>query len=642
MSLLRLGSVAFVPAIHQRMAFADEVRRTAAEFAPERIAVELPPGLREWVVRGVLRLPQISAVCYPAFAAREGADAADAPDGPAEPASSDRPTGEMFFLPIDPSDAAIEALRIGLENSLDIEFLDGGFDPARSGSADLHHYDLPDDWMIAKVGLERYVELVVAALPPTSDPRELAREEWMARRLADVARSGRRTLCVLGMAHLAGVRRRLAELLELPPEPLPPAPPIRGVVLAHLRPRSLHETLREIPHLVHLREQFRVEAEFTEEPSFDKLGHLVGALKRAQESYTDRYANDVSPTRFRAMLQFLRNLALVRGRLQPDVYHAVVAAKSCVDGDYGHEVLELLRSYEPQEKESSLPLLTVRKERGTLSDREERFRMTSHFTSPEMGWVNLGLRRRPPPERLERWKEEWADTPTWGICTWPPEDERQEKFMAHVRARAIRHLGEDQRRSVEFSTSMLDGLDVRETMRNWHTGKLFVQHAPQPKGKVGAVVLVFDDPVRDALYPWRCTLYAEHNNESDLSFYATPMGAEVVGPNICRTEFGGLLSIYPPDRIPDIWQFPGIERLDSCAEVLLAAGIMFSAERYVAYVARRPPSSFIRELASNHGRKIVFLPVQGFSENRLKTVRKLHILKGHAVRAYAADYIFDT
>ena len=51
-----------------------------------------------------------------------------------------------------------------------------------------------------------------------------------------------------------------------------------------------------------------------------------------------------------------------------------------------------------------------------------------------------------------------------------------------MRSRSSRHrvvmrdlLGNDLARSEKFSTSLKDGLDIRETLRNWHTGDLFVK-----------------------------------------------------------------------------------------------------------------------------------------------------------------------
>lgn len=611
MSILTFENIHFVPSIHQRIAFAEEVRRRVMEYAPEVIAVELPRSLSSWIVRGVLRLPQISAVCEPA-------------DG----------AGQMEMIPIDPCDSLIEAVRLALELDLPVEWLD-----ASSTRGPYPEADLPDDLMIASVGLERYVETVLPHLEAGRDATP--REQSMAVRLHRLARSGRRVLCVLGLAHFAAVRRLLADPAGTQDEISDPPPPRPGAFLAHLAPDSLMETLREIPHLAGRREAMRPALGEGEGHAFDKLLALRELLKQAETPYEERCRATINLAQQKSLYQFMRNLALVQGRLGPDLYSVVMSAKSTVDGDYGYEVYELARTYGPQEKQAGLPLLEIRNGRGRLDGGDERYEIEGLFGAPPMEKISIRFRRRPPLEMREIWKQQWNENDPRGICSWPPEDETQERFMDFLRKRALAVLSSDRRQVVEFSTSLLDGLDVRETVRNWHTGKLYVQQTPQPQGRVGAVALIFEDEALDERFTWRCTLYAENNNESDISFYATPLGQEVVGPRIARTQFGGLLSIYPARHIPDIWSFPGVEELGSCAEALLAAGLLFSEDRYVAYVAARPPGSRMKELAAANGRHIVYLPLQGFSRTQLKKVRKFHILNGHDVRGYAADYIFD-
>ena len=41
-------------------------------------------------------------------------------------------------------------------------------------------------------------------------------------------------------------------------------------------------------------------------------------------------------------------------------------------------------------------------------------------------------------------------------------------------------MGEDLARTEKFTSSLKDGLDVRESLRNWHTGELSVREFLQP------------------------------------------------------------------------------------------------------------------------------------------------------------------
>ncbi len=620
---LTFQNIRFVPCVHRRVTFAEAVRRAALEWRPDLIAVELPATLGEWIVRGVMRLPQVSAVCF----------------------EDEGRQGELAYVPIDPCDAMIEAARLGCEHGLAVEMIDldlpGLQEPFR---------ELPDDLMIDEVGLEAYVRLVAPYVSTRDDDYlSLAREHHMARRLQVLGGEHERVLCVLGMGHYLRVRGLLERgHVPLPEELLKPSGvPIidrrPGAMLAHVAPSSLGDLLGEIPYVTYLFEQDRERLELESETAFDKLDAIMTIFKEAEQTYQETYKETITLTQWKSLLQYTRNLALIRGQLRPDRYEVVIAARGIVDGDYGHEVLDLAGSYPPQEKEAEgLRRFKIRNGRGIVEGREEKFRLLPRQEHPPHTTIQLRFRRRPPKELLKQWKEMWERAPMrFGICSWPPEDERQERFMDYARKRALQVISEDRKQVEEFSTTLLDGLDVRESVRNWHTGRLYVQSTPQPQGRVGAVVIIFEDSPLDFEPLWKTTLYAEHQNESDISFYSTPLGENVVGPRICRTEFGGILSIYPSMGIPDIWSLGPSGEIKTCAEALLAAGILFSPDHYIAYVAKKPPRPSIKQLAELYHKHIIFLPLHGFSAAHLKQVRHFHILDGHDVRAWAGDYIFD-
>ena len=620
MSLLEHKNIRFVPIIHRRLTFAEQARRAALAFRPDVIAVELPATLSNAIAAGIARLPAIHAVCW-----RE----------------LDRPL-ELYYLPIDPCDALIEASRLALENGLLLEFID----------ADLPHVTepyraLPDDLIIDRAGFEPYLGRVLPLLSGAApDEATLAREAAMASRLNALAERNERVLCVIGLAHFERVKARLEAMDFAMPENarsriLFARPEVK---LLRVAAESLIETLGEIPYLTHLYETLRDEHELTGEASFDKLGALQTILKDAQTKYTETYHETIGVTQWKALLQFTRNLAIVRGGLRPDFYELVIGARGAVDGDYGYEVYERARSYPPMAGEipDGLPELKIRGQRGMIEGVEEKFRMRRRQEPPDLESVRMRFRRRPTHEMKQKWREDFERRKGFGsICSWPPEDERQERFMDFIRKRALQVLTDDRRHVEEFSTQMLDGLDIRETTRNWHSGKLFVHQTPQPRGKVGAVVVIWDDQHLDYMPTWRVTLYAEHQNESDIAFFATPLGDHVVGPRIARTEFGGILSIFPARGVPDVWRAIFSRDFTHCSDVLLAGAIVFSPEKYIAYVADKPPSALLRALAADFKRHIIYMPRAMFSKRRLKQVRRFHILDGHIVRSWARDYIFD-
>ncbi len=616
---LTCQNIRFVPIVHQRIGFAEAVRREALRWRPDAIAVELPPTLLDPIIRGINRLPRISAVAWH------------------EPGCP----GELVYLPIDPCDGIIEAARLATRHQIELALIDLDLPGLRARSS-----HAPDDLIADRAGLERYVEAYAAPLAadPT-DPANAAREAEMARRLRALADRRQRVLCVIGLGHYLNVRARLESNDFSTPAPLEPVTQRPGAALFDLHPRALDRALGESPGLTWLREQQREEQELTGECGFDAIEGLLALLRRAGDIYEATYRGQISLIQWQGLLQFARNLALLGGRLRPDLVQAILAARGIVDGDYAWELLKLLRQYPPQQAESpdGLPRLRLRRGRAAIEGAAERFSARPHW-GPEPGEeLKLQLRRRRPrPELLEEWKREWESEPDpSGLCDWPNESERQEQFMHHVRRRALELLTDNRSRTEPFAASLLDGLDLRETIRNWHQGRLHVRREHPPNGKVGAAVIIFEDQPIEHFPDWRATLYAEHAGESDISFFTTPLGEHVVGPRISRVQFNGLLSVWPANYIPDIWLFPFGEGIKTCGDALLTAAILFSAERYIAWVAPHPPSQPLRRLARRHHHHIIHLPLHTFPREKLRRIRRCHVLLGRDVRAWARDYIFD-
>ncbi len=264
--------------------------------------------------------------------------------------------------------------------------------------------------------------------------------------------------------------------------------------------------------------------------------------------------------------------------------------------------------------------------------------MVSRLPGQSMNWRTCELRPRPTRDEQERWQQRWNP---FGMCSWPPEDDRIESFHRHVRDQAKAIIGADLARTEKFTTSVRDGIDIRETLRNWHTGDLYVKVVPPSRGTIDVVVFLFDIPADPEVYVNRTTWYAEHEEESTLAFYATDPMKNLIGPGIAQAEYGGALFLFPPRRIPDVWSDPRLEFTDTLEERLLAAGFLHSRDRHVAVVSPRLPPSSWRRLARRFGRKIVHLPLKRFSGQLLERLRIFHVLNGKQVRSYAADFIRD-
>ena len=227
----------------------------------------------------------------------------------------------------------------------------------------------------------------------------------------------------------------------------------------------------------------------------------------------------------------------------------------------------------------------------------------------------------------------------FGQCSYPPEDQRVESFQQHVREQARLLIGEADVKTEKFTASLKDGLDIRETLRNWHTGDLYVREIPPSRGNIEVVVFLFETPADPERFSWQSTWYAEHEEESTLCFFATHFMENMVGPGIGQAVYGGCSFIFPPRPIPDVWRD---ERFDFCRtleERLLAGALFHSREKRVALVSPSPPLLAWRQLARRSGRQLVYLPLKRFSAATVDRLRRFHVLNGKEVRSYAARFI---
>jgi hypothetical protein len=242
--------------------------------------------------------------------------------------------------------------------------------------------------------------------------------------------------------------------------------------------------------------------------------------------------------------------------------------------------------------------------------------------------------------KKERFPGEWArQLDGNAICSYPPEDFVVEEYGRFIKQRAKSVLSEERVRVEPFTTSILDGIDIRETIRNWHEKKIYVRQYQKLAGEVGAVVVIFDEDLEDRYY-YLTTWLGEHQNESDMAFYATHPFDHMVGPGIGRAEYGGFLMALPPRRMMDVWGDPDYDFARTKPERLLLAALDYSIHRHVVYVAAKPPRSIFRSIAGHLGRSILYVPIGQLSPAKLKKVRVVHVLDSHARRETAKDYIW--
>jgi hypothetical protein len=336
----------------------------------------------------------------------------------------------------------------------------------------------------------------------------------------------------------------------------------------------------------------------------------------------------------RLFARYSRNLALVGKRLVSGLFDLTVAARSIVDDNFAWEFWELAASTHFQKVASDLMTVNISGEELWLNMKRIllRRRLPRQKALPRP----LGLKGRKKETHPGEWAQQFDGN---SICSYPPEDMILENYGLFLKKKGKSILSEERSRVEPFSTSLLDGIDMRETLRNWHEGQLYVREFQKISGEVGAIVVIFDED-RENRYPWAMTWLGEHSQESDMAFYSTNPQDQVVGPGITRAEYGGFLLSYPPRRMLDVWHDPDYLFAESKPETLLLAALDYTLEKFVVYVAARPPRSVFRTIGARLGRKIVYIPIGQLSPISLKKIRVVHVLDGHDKRAIAKDYLW--
>jgi hypothetical protein len=597
-----------VPVLHGRFEFALEVRRAFAQHRPTHVAVELPAAVGPCMLDAVRRLPYLSVL----RATPEGSSNA----------------GPVFLL-VEPVDALVEAVRLGVEHDLPVHFADRD-----SSQVAAVRQAFPDPHSIETLGLDRYAELCLdAASGRSADPEDERRERTMAHRLTTLLdHPEARVLFVCGMSHARAVLQHAGQERAAPFG----RPARLHVELFHLHPDSSREVLSEIPYLTGAYEAWRAAQGMPREPEgwpLPRQSIHLNLVQEARARLNDEEGEQVSPSSTANLFRFARNCSLLEGALSPDFYTLVLAARGVADDNFAYHVWHTGATYPHAEARDRLPL------RVTLEDLERSGRLVRfHRKIRRPRRVPRLLRRRRQERRPGEWQEGWSG---YRICSYPPEDIVIEGYGRFLAKKAKGILAADHSRVEPFTTSLLDGIDFRETIRNRaHDGRIYVRRTLPFKGEVGSVVVAFDPEDREGRYPYRMTWQGEHDQESDMALYSTPPGEQFAGPGISRCEYGGFLLSWPPLRMFQVWEDPEFEPARTPAERLLMAGIDYSVERMVVYVAPSPPRALVRSYAARRDRQVVYVPIGQLSPVTLKRIRSFHILDGSEVRGYAGNFIW--
>ena len=602
-SNFRWKNIRFVPILHNRMEFAIEVRRQYKEFRPEHVAIEYPPTLEARIIQGIKRLPYISVVHY------------------------EERGGTFVYMLIEPTDGQVEALRLALIDNIPVHFIDRD-----SEGYPMDRSPMPDPYAITRIGHYNYCQSYLRThKDDTRTDHDMLREKAMVYRLQELNRKGERIMFVGGLYHLPGI----LEMLDSPQTEVIGKINRKGVGISHLDRESGRELLTEMPFLSAEYERFRSENE-ADPPDRVRINNLL--IKTAGERYREHDKEELSRAQIRLLNKFARNYALISGGLVPDFYQFVIAARGSVDDNFAYELWDKGSEYPWQTDNPGIPVLRLRGEDLFLDPRHIRFHRRIKTFRRRL--VPMPVKKKRREKRVGEWKNAFKGL---YICSYPPEDIVIEDYGRHAMKRALEIKSEENSRVVPFESSMMDGIDMRQTIREMDRGKIYVKENRPLRGKAGSLVVIFDPDIPDKGkkedFPWKVTWLGEHDQESDMSFYSTSAGDVMDGPGISRCQYGGFMLTYPPMRVFDIWKDPYFNMARSKPERLLMAAIDYCLEKHVVYVAATPPSGWCQSMAARNGRKIIYLPIGIFSPVTVKKIRQFHVLDGHHIRRYANQYI---
>lgn len=639
------GPIHPIPIVHFHLEFTNDVRQLFLHIKPDAIAVELPHSLQNIVRQGIKRLPEMSVILY------------------------QNSRGETIHLPIEPTDPIVEAIRCGLNFKVPVYFVD----------LDLDEYPcyrdyFPDTYSAFRLGIKTYydsLELNTACKwEKTSD--DLRRESGMAFHLQKIADLHKNILFVCGLSHLEGVKKAFFSPQAKPLERIKR----KGVGLFNLHPEDLPMVITEYPFLAAIYEYRRgklpPEPELTNFTIKKKLGVLTlikregesseqealnasilwaahhikaGPLDRQQvnlrlfEQAARHYQQDTEEEVFRwqkrAFFRFSRNYAFQENRLLPDFYQLLTSARGCVDDNFCYAFWRLGSFYPWQKETSSIPTIRMNDQELQLGTRKINIRRRIPRIKRRPVYVpkRNRIREKSPGEWLEGFDDPY-------ICSYPPEDFIVENYGNFLKTKGSYILSHEDAASFPFETTILDGIDMRETARHLHEGRIYVKECKRIKGGVGSIVAIFDEDKWGDRYPYLMSWLGEHDQESDMAFYATDPADHVVGPGILRCTYGGFMMSYPPLRLANIWEDPEYNWARTKAERLLLAGLEYSMEKHVVYVAKAPPRSIIKQVAARWEKKIIYIPIGQLSPVKIKQIRTLHVLAGKDKRNIAKDYIW--
>lgn len=613
--------IACLPVIHGSGDYAVEVRNVMLSNKFDCVAVPLPSSFQSNVESAIDSLPAISLVVQEETAPYNVPDWTPESDGE-EPESA----RVLSYVPIDPCQPVIAALRIAIQEHIPRAFIDLEVDDFVGYQA-----SLPDPYALKKVSADLFSAALLPAIPPPAEGQAVDRIQHMAARLRELEQTYDSVLLVCSLVDWPWIRDAYTRMIE----PTAEHADVNETQIYSAAYDGLLFTLGELPYITGLYEAARFDLLGDDQNlSIDGIKDMAVAARDAYKEELKGRARKITPHLLAVYFRYVRNLSLVERRMTPDLYTLVIAAQQIGGDQFAIQLAEMARSY-PFDPVTPYEEIRLGINQSQLPD-GDMATMKSRLPGNAMAWRSCELTPQPPKQSQQDWQKTWNP---FGQCSWPPEDSAIENFRTRIKDAALNMIGNDLAKTEKFNASLKDGLDIRETLRNWHTGSLYVKVFPPARGSIDCVVMLFDSPADPRDYPWRITWHAENHDESTLSLFATDFTQEMVGPGIAMATYGGCMFLFPPRPIPNVWEDSRFDFCDTLEERLIASGCYHATEKHVAVLSYSPPGLGFKRLAKQYGKKLVHVPLGRFSQETVQQLRMFHVLNGQEIRSYASHFI---
>ncbi len=619
-------SLTLLPVVHGSASYAVAVRRFLLEHSFDCIAIPLPASFRNCVLSGVEQLPTPNAVVQLATLEFDSNDSVSKSNGLEELVRN------ASYVPIDPCQAVVAAIRFGISDRTPLHFIDQeceDFDPDAS--------IFPDPFALRETTIERFCTAALPAIPNPTSQQRLDRIHFMASRLKELKQKHTNIVCLCDLQDWPWLREAMSTSSEHPYKRGTPILREEDVMPADnysVDSRTLMFFMGELPFITGLYENAR---KFLDDDSSLVVDGIKEMLISTRQSYLADMGNrarKIPPLLLSQCLKYIRNQTLLERRFTPSFYTIARSSQQVMGDQYTIHLVEAAKNY-PFDEPLPWPSLRMGIDKAYLPGIGQ-VSMTSRLPGPPTQWHSLELNRRPQKLDQRQWKMRWNP---YQQCSWPDEDTRIESFRNRVIERAQGMIGADLARTEKFTTSMMDGIDLRETLRHWYDGSLYVKVQPPTIGHLDAAVMLFDNQPDPREYSWRATWFAEHDQESTLAFFATPFQKEMLGPGVAVSTYGGAMFLFPPRHIADIWEDELLDFNDTLEQRLVAAACLHSQARHIALLSWSAPGLALKKIAKLFKKALVHVPLSHFSDSVVQQLRTFHVLNGQHVRSYAAHFI---